>query len=235
MGLPPTGLALLRYFCMAHEEWVERWPFEEIFSQCTESRSYLNIQVNLALAVFPLSSISSYSFGPVMCIPIFKRSYPRERKKARMQWWGVQEKKNSVDISLHSFPCICSKRSSSKNFLFPAQCESGFRTHISLLCSLPFMNDQDMHWDICYCEAEILTQLRGGKKNTTHQTVYYLHISIFNFLSPLHTFQYADYLPNIIYQFLVRSYSPQGTYCSYLEILINLKNHIVYPTKLLQL
>ena len=69
---------------MAHEEWVERWPFEEIFSQCTESRSYLNIQINLALAVFPLSSISSYSFGPVMCIPIFKRSYPRERKKARM-------------------------------------------------------------------------------------------------------------------------------------------------------
>lgn len=59
--LPPTCLALGKFSWMAYQEWVVRWPFGEIFSQgsSTESGSYINILINIVLAVFPSSSISS--------------------------------------------------------------------------------------------------------------------------------------------------------------------------------
>lgn len=61
MGLPPTHLALVKFFWMVYQEWVVGWPFEEIFIQSlsTESRSYVNILINIVLAVFSSSSISS--------------------------------------------------------------------------------------------------------------------------------------------------------------------------------
>lgn len=59
--LPPTHLALMQFSWMARQKWVVRWPFEAIFYQGsdTESRSYVNILINIVLAVFLFSSVSS--------------------------------------------------------------------------------------------------------------------------------------------------------------------------------
>lgn len=96
MTLPPTHLVLIRSSWMAYQKHLS-----------TDFRSYINILINLALAVFSLSSISPWSFGPATLIPVFKDAYSIERKELQMQIWSLQ--KNSTAIFFHSLPDSYSK------------------------------------------------------------------------------------------------------------------------------
>lgn len=141
MGFPPSHLALVRSSWMAYQEHLS-----------TDFRSYINILINLALAVFSLSSISPWSFGPATLIPIFKGTYSIERKELQMQIWKSRKKFHSYFppfFTRYLFQMELIKQ------LFPTSCESVFGIHVNLLCFLSFINDQDLHWDIYYCEAGI--------------------------------------------------------------------------------
>lgn len=174
MGLPPSPLALVRSSWMAYQEHLS-----------TDFRSYINILINLASAVFSLSSISPWSFGPATLIPIFKGTYSIETKELQMQIWKSRQKFHSYFppfFTRYIFQMELIKQLSISYLVWICIWDTCQFTLFSFFYKWPGPALGHLllwGWD--------LTQLRGGK-DPTYLTVYYLHVSIFNFLSPLHTF-----------------------------------------------
>lgn len=111
-------------------------------------------------------------------IPIFKGNFVLKKWKIPNVVWGSLWEKKSMNILFlpHSF--------STTDFLLSMNLNLGYKPMYPVfLCE----------WQGCALACLLLwswdlTQLRGWGRNPTHQTVHYLHISIFNFLSPLHRF-----------------------------------------------
>lgn len=92
-----------------------------MFSQGSsrESRSWINNLVNIVLAVFPSSSISSQALGPATFYSNFQRQLSTSNKKAPHVDFGSLEENLRV-ISFYSFPSIQFRYSSSESCLSPA-------------------------------------------------------------------------------------------------------------------